>query len=101
MSVDGEELLLTVDPQTLANHRSSAPPAGAASDERRGAGADALSCRRPLRRPTRARPPALVNAGLIHGEGGGAFVTGDLCPSRKPLDRAFIEEVAAQGPARR
>ena len=44
------------------------------------------------------RPPALVNAGLIHGAGGGAFITGDLCPSHNPLDRAFIEEVAAQGP---
>jgi len=33
----------------------------------------------------------LENAGLVHGRDNvGAFLTGDLCPSHKPLDRAFL-----------
>ncbi|ARN83423.1 polysaccharide deacetylase family protein [Methylocystis bryophila] len=42
-------------------------------------------------------PKALVNMGLIHGDGGGSFLTGDLCPSSRPLDRSFLELVAKQG----
>lgn len=30
------------------------------------------------------------NAGLIRGQGDGIFLTGDLCPSKKPLDRGFL-----------
>ena len=48
--------------------------------------------------PDPARPPALVNAGLIHGTAGGVYVTGDLCPTAKPLDRSFIEEIARHAP---
>ena len=32
----------------------------------------------------------LQNAGLTHGAAPGDFVTGDLCPSKRPLDRAFF-----------
>jgi len=42
-------------------------------------------------------PKALVNLGLTHGQGGGSFLTGDLCPSSRPLDRGFLELVAKQG----
>lgn len=42
-------------------------------------------------------PKALVNMGLVHGEGGGSFLTGDLCPSSRPLDRSFLELVAKEG----
>ncbi|CCJ06215.1 Polysaccharide deacetylase [Methylocystis sp. SC2] len=97
MSVDGTPLLLTVDPQSLQTSLERAAcwrceeTSDAAQAETR-----YLQALHPPDDPT--RPPALVNAGLIHGAGGGAFVTGDLCPSRKPLDRAFFEELAAQGP---
>ncbi len=37
------------------------------------------------------------NAGMVHGQGAGAFVTGDLCPSHKPLDRAFLQELEKEG----
>ena len=40
----------------------------------------------------------LQNAGLAHGAAAGAFVTGDLCPSRRPLDRPFFDKLAIEGP---
>ena len=97
MNVDGEALLLTVDPQSLqtsleraACWRCEETSDATQSDTRY------LQALHPPQDP--ARPPELVNAGLIHGAGGGAFVTGDLCPTRKPLDRAFFEKLAAQAP---
>ena len=97
MNVDGTPLILTVDPHSLQTSLERAAcwrceeTTDAAQAETR-----YLKALHPPQDPT--RPPALVNAGLIHGAGDGAFVTGDLCPSRKPLDRAFFEELAAQGP---
>lgn len=97
MRVDGEALLLTVDPVSL---QTSLERAACWRCEETSDAAEAetryLKAVHPPQDP--ARPPALVNAGLIHGAGDGAFVTGDLCPSRKPLDRAFFEELAKQGP---
>lgn len=97
LRVDGEKLLLTVDPQTLKTslERAACWRCVETSDAEQ-AETRFLQAVRPPQDPD--RPPALVNAGLIHGKGAGAFITGDLCPSHKPLDRAFIEEVAAQGP---
>ena len=40
----------------------------------------------------------LENAGLVRGARPGAFVTGDLCPSARPLDRGFFKELEATGP---
>jgi hypothetical protein len=97
MKVDGEALLLTVDPQTLHTtlERAACWRCAATSDAEQ-AETRLMQAVRPPADPD--RPPALVNAGMIHGKGAGSFVTGDLCPTRKPLDRAFIEEIAAQGP---
>jgi hypothetical protein len=95
--VDGERLLLTVDPQTLETSiERAACWRCVETSEAEQAETRFMQAVRPPADPD--RPPALVNAGLIHGKGAGAFITGDLCPSHKPLDRAFIEEVAAQGP---
>ncbi|MGD9657569.1 MAG: polysaccharide deacetylase [Methylocystis sp.] len=97
MRVDGAPLILTVDPQSL---RTSLERASCWRCEETSDAAQAktryLQALHPPADPS--RPPALVNAGLIHGVGVGAFVTGDLCPSRKRLDRAFFEKLAAQGP---
>jgi len=97
MGVDGDEILLTVDPQSLETRLERAAcltcveTTDAAQETTRFIHAlDAA--------PDPARPPALVNAGLIHGTAGGVYVTGDLCPTAKPLDRAFIEEIAAHAP---
>ena len=43
----------------------------------------------------------LENAGLTHGAGDGAYLTGDLCPSTKPLDRDFLERSRVEGRMRR
>jgi hypothetical protein len=40
----------------------------------------------------------LQNAGLIHGGAPGDFLTGDLCPSKRPLDRAFFARLEAASP---
>jgi hypothetical protein len=97
MSVDGEALLLAVNPETLETslERAACWRCAPTTDAEQ-AGTRFLEAVRPPADPD--RPPALVNAGLVHGKGGGSFLTGDLCPSHHPLDRAFIEEVAAQGP---
>ena len=97
MSVDGEKLLLTVDPQSLKTSLERAACWRCAeTSEAEQADTRFMRAVRPPQDPERA--PALVNAGLIHGGGEGSFVTGDLCPSPKPLDRAFLETLAAQGP---
>jgi hypothetical protein len=97
LTLDHEKLLLTVDPQNLktAVERESCWRCVETSDAAE-AETRLMQAARPPADPD--PPPALVNAGLIHGKGDGALVSGALCPSHKPLDRAFIEEVAAQGP---
>lgn len=97
MRVDGVALLLTIDPQTLKTtlERAACWRCAPTSDAEQAETRLMRAVRPP---PDQSRPPALVNAGLIHGKGAGAYVTGDLCPSQKPLDRKFIEEVAALGP---
>jgi len=97
MSVDGDELLLTVDPQSLETRLERA--ACLTCDETTDAAQASTRFIHALdATPDPARPPALVNAGLIHGAAGGVYVTGDLCPTAKPLDRAFIDEIAAHAP---
>ncbi len=47
------------------------------------------------------RDTVLRDAGLAHGTGNGAFVTGDLCPSLQSLDRDFfglLERTAFHAP---
>lgn len=94
---DGADLLLAVDPQTLATSLEYAKCWRCADT-----GDEAQASTRYLRAlrppPDPARPAPLVNAGLIHGAGDGVYVTGDLCPSRKPLDRGFFERLAAEQP---
>ena len=36
-------------------------------------------------------------AGLARSAGKGTFVSADLCPSHKPLDRGFLDHVSAMG----
>lgn len=97
MSVDGDDLLLTVDPQSLETSLDRA--ACLTCDETTDAAQTTTRLIHALEAaPDPTRPPALVNAGLIHGAAGGVYVTGDLCPTAKPLDRAFIEEIAAHAP---
>ncbi len=100
MTIAGAPILLLADPQNLSTRLERA-----ACWTCREASEDALSDTRMMRAVAQsAEAPGLVhrgflqNAGLTHGAAAGAFVTGDLCPSRKPLDRPFFDTLAAQGP---
>jgi hypothetical protein len=101
MVVDDEELLLMADPETLQTRLERA-----ACWKCREAGPEARKSRY-LRAVEefgadagKKLPPGanwLENAGLTRGrDPRGVFVTGDLCPSHKPLDRAFLENLEAQ-----
>jgi hypothetical protein len=100
MSIAGTPLLLLADPDKLTTRiERAACWTCAETDEA------PLTATRMMRSiEESAEAPGLVhrgflrNAGLIHGAEPGAFVTGDLCPSRRPLDRTFLEQMAAQGP---
>ena len=46
--------------------------------------------------PALSRRGFLENAGLKHGARGGGYFTGDLCPSNRPMDRAFLSNLAGQ-----
>jgi hypothetical protein len=97
MRVDGEDLLLTVDPQRLDTRLDRAaclrcdgaePQLG--SRFLRAVEANAARGGKKLR----ADATWLDNAGLTTShDGEGAFVTGDLCPSLRPLDRAFLQSL--------
>ena len=100
MSVGGTPLLLLADPQKLSTRLERA-----ACWTCEDTSEDALAGTRMMRAVAQsAQAPGLVhrgflqNAGLTHGAAPGAFVTGDLCPSRRPLDRAFFDNLAARGP---
>jgi hypothetical protein len=100
MAIDKAPMLLIADPQRLSTRieRAACWTCRDASEEQ-------LASTRYLRAvadaaamPGVAHRTFLQNAGLIRGAGPGAYVTGDLCPSRKPLDRRFFEKLMTSGP---
>ena len=99
MSIDGKPMLLLVDSAALT---TSLADAGAwtcadTSDEAQAH----TRFGRALATPIPASPAksgVLRDAGLVHGAGEGSFVTGDLCPSTRPLDRAFLKALERTGP---
>jgi hypothetical protein len=108
-SVDGEDLFLAVDPERLTTRLeravcwACAPTTPEAQSQTRFIRAvDDFS-----KAPGKKLPAGatwLDNAGLTHGRegagrGGGAFLTGDLCPSHRPLDRAFLTSLEGGGAA--
>jgi len=93
----GQSMLLLVDPQSLATQVAPAQcwrcaPTGDAEEA-----ATRFAQAVQGQGKTPETPKALENAGLVHGQGAGVFVTGDLCPSRRPLDRGFLELLAKEG----
>jgi hypothetical protein len=100
MTADAEPLLLLADPDKLTTRIERAACWTCADT----AEASLTSTRMMRAIEESAAAPGLVhrgflrNAGLVHGDAPGAFVTGDLCPSLKPLERGFLEKLAAQGP---
>jgi hypothetical protein len=101
MTIDGKSWLLLVDPSALTTRLESAACWTCAPAEE-----DALKATRFIgaveksaEAPGVSHRTFLINAGLTHGAASGDFITGDLCPSRKPLDRRFFEKLETIGPA--
>ncbi|HUO54936.1 MAG TPA: polysaccharide deacetylase, partial [Rhodoblastus sp.] len=100
--VDGEKLFLAVDPERLTTRLerdacwTCAPTTPDAQAQTRFiAAVDHFS-----QAPGKTLAPGatwLDNAGLTRGRGGGAFLTGDLCPSHRPLDRPFLKSLESAG----
>jgi hypothetical protein len=99
MTIDKTPLLLLADPDRLSTRieRAACWACQPASE-------DSLASTRYLRTvakaaetPGVAHRTFLQDAGLTHGAAPGAFVTGDLCPTRQPLDRRFFEKLMTTG----
>lgn len=101
MSVDHSSLLLLVDPATLATSVESAAGWSCAetSDEAQSETRYMRALHAKFEVPRSERNGALQNVGLGRGAGQGVFLTGDLCPSRRPLDRGFVDRLAREGAA--
>jgi hypothetical protein len=102
MRVDDENLLLSVDPQSLETRIENAAcwTCSATTDEQQGQTRFIQSIDAAATKPGKKLGPEatwLDNAGLTSGRGPGAFMTGDLCPSRKPLERAFLMSLEQTG----
>ena len=103
MTVDSDSVLLAVDPATLATsleHEQDWVCQDTDDEMQR----DTRFVRaievssRPAVAGASPQPTFSINAGLIRGATDGSFVTGDLCPSRRPLDRAFLQMLEAIEP---
>ena len=100
MTVGGQRIALLADPEALTTRLERAA-CWTCRDESEGE----LSSTR-MGRAVResAQEPGLIhrgflqNAGLTHGAELGDFVTGDLCPSNRPLDRTFFTRLEAATP---
>jgi len=95
MEIDGHGMVLTVDPATLSTHLEPEKDfACTDTDDDRNADTRYI---RAIHAPLPLAPPSgfLANVGLLRGTPAGSFITGDLCPSRKKLDRAFLERLEA------
>ncbi len=96
MEIDGTDMVLMVDPATLATRLEPDRDWSCADTD------DARQKDTRYIRAVRASTVAtasdvIANGGLARGAASGSFVTGDLCPSRRPLDRAFLEQLEASG----
>ncbi len=98
MEIDGVPSLLTVDPATLATRleRDQAWSCVDTDDQQQKDTRYVKAVHASITPRTGA--PALASGviaygGLLRGPAAGSFLTGDLCPSRRPLDRAFLERL--------
>lgn len=102
MTVEGQKVDLLADPEALTTRleRAACWTCREESESELGATRMGRAIRESAQAPGLIHRGFLQNAGLIHGGGGGQgdFVTGDLCPSRKPLDRTFFTRLEAAGP---
>jgi hypothetical protein len=100
MTVAGQKLALLADPEALTTRLENAA-CWTCSEMRE---AELKSTRMGRAVTESAEAPGLIhrgflqNAGLTHGATRGDFLTGDLCPSNRPLDRAFFTRLDTAGP---
>jgi hypothetical protein len=100
MTVSGQKLALLADPEALTTRleRAACWTCSEMSEP------DLKSTRMGRAISESAEAPGLIhrgflqNAGLTHGAAPGDFLTGDLCPSKRPLDRAFFTRLEAASP---
>jgi hypothetical protein len=104
MKIDGAGMMLIVDPSTLETRleREQDWSCSDTDDERQKDTRYIRAVRSALAlygRGGAAQSDVIVNGGLTHGTTVGSFVTGDLCPSHRPLDRRFLETLETTGSA--
>ena len=101
-SVDGEDLFLAVDPERLTTRleRAACWTCAPTTPEDQARTRFLRAVQDFSKAPGKKLPAGATwfdNAGLIRGRGGGAFLTGDLCPSHRPLDRDFLTSLEGAG----
>ncbi|HUO54069.1 MAG TPA: polysaccharide deacetylase, partial [Rhodoblastus sp.] len=100
--VDGEKLFLAVDPERLTTRleRAACWTCAPTTPEAQAQTRFMRAVDHYAQAPGKTLSPGaawLSNAGLTRGRGAGAFVTGDLCPSHRPLDREFLKSLESYG----
>jgi hypothetical protein len=97
MTFGGQKIDLLADPEALTTRleRAACWTCREESESDLGATRMGRAIRESASAPGLIHRGFLQNAGLIHGAGQGDFVTGDLCPSEKPLDRGFFMRLEA------
>ena len=92
MTIGGQRWLLLANPQSLQTEIEKAAcwTCQATDDQALQATRLVRSASLAASMPGIEHRTFLQNAGLQRGAGQGDFVTGDLCPSRRPLDRRFF-----------
>ena len=98
MRLEGEPVLLIADPRALTTRleRAACWTCRDASDAELSGTRMMRAVEQSSEAPGLAHRGFLENAGLTHGASPGAYVTGDLCPSSRPLDRSFFETLAGK-----
>jgi hypothetical protein len=102
MSVDADNLLLMVDPSTLQTRLEHEQCWTCTDTDDQSQKATRLiraveKSSQSAANSTSTQSP-VFNAGLSHSMSDGSFITGDLCPSRKPLDHDLLEVVKKIAP---
>jgi hypothetical protein len=98
MRLEGEPVLLIADPRSLTTRleRASCWTCRDARDDELAGARMMRAIDQSAEAPGLAHRGFLENAGLTHGAAPGAYLTGDLCPSSRPLDRSFFETLSAR-----
>jgi hypothetical protein len=101
MDVGGQGMRLAVDPVTLATSLEADRTLSCTdTNDAQQTGTRYLQAIRVSTASAQNAGPQQVvaNGGLQRGSGPGTFLTADLCPSRRPLDRAFLEKLQSPLP---